>query len=109
MAQATHVQNGTVQHRIYRDPIDGESVLSTYSDLQDRLEPVGHSNTKKGRLYSGFITSVVNDEDSTKNGPYYISYEKSGNPGDIYISYTAHKIVTEDDISYTLFEWGVLT
>jgi hypothetical protein len=108
MAKPTHVQNGTVQHRIYREPIDGETVLSTYSDLKDRLEPVGHANTQKGRFYSGFITSVINDENSSYNGPYYISYEKSGAPGNIYISYAAHKIMTKDDMYNTIFEWGVL-
>ena len=99
------VQTGVTFNRNDRTPLDNETVMSKYSDIEDRIEKVGHIHTKKGRFYAGFITSVINDE-AEKNGPYYISYSKSGQTGSINISYTAHKIVLEEDVLANILGWN---
>ena len=69
---ATQVQCGVTNNRINREPIDSESVVYSYSNLADKL------SARSGFIYGGLITSVINDEEKEKNGPWYISYNKEG-------------------------------
>ena len=107
MNKATDVQCGIVNHRIYREPLDGETVMQTYNDLMQHLEMDGQCKTKKGRVYGGLITSVVNDPNETLNGPYYISYTTTYNEGVPQISYLATRLSTEDPNS-KIFDWREL-
>lgn len=109
MSKATDVQCGIVNHRIYREPLDGETVMQTYNDLMQHLEMDGQCNTKTGAVYGGLITSVVNDPDEKLNGPYYISYTTTYD-GDIpQISYIATKIaIGEGGGGSMSFTWGEL-
>lgn len=103
MAGANTQQYGIKNWRIYREPIDGETVQLTYQDILDRLEPNDAGDgTKLGTFYGGLITSVTSDGNNAYNGPWYISYQKDENK----ISYHATRIplITEinkyiDDIS----------
>lgn len=108
---ATKAQLGTSFYRINREPIDGESVLYSYSDILDRVDRLGPTNTKKGAFYAGFITSVTNDADQAYNGPWYISYTQGGGT----VTYVADRIWQKEEIrSYVnatreLIEWEVNT
>ena len=63
MAGANTQQYGIKNWRIYREPIDGETVFSYYTDITDRLitNDAGDGTTL-GTFYGGLITSVINDE-----------------------------------------------
>ena len=89
MAGANTQQYGIKNWRIYREPIDGETVQLTYQDILDRLEPNDAGDgTKLGTFYGGLITSVTSDGNNAYNGPWYISYQKDENK----ISYHATRI-----------------
>lgn len=105
MSKATDIQCGVINHRIYREPLDGESVMQTYSDLMQHLEMDGPCDTKIGRIYGGLITSVVNDPNPSLNGPYYISYTTTYDLGYPQISYIATKLATGTSQTFT---WGEL-
>lgn len=99
---AQEILSGVQIHRNGRYPYDYEQVHNSYTDLLSKLESDGEHGTKRGTLYAGLVTSVVDDTDSTNNGPWYISYQKDENK----ISYHATRIplITEiskyiDDIS----------
>ena len=111
---ATHIQCGIVNHRVNREPLDVDSVLA-YDDLINGItRDIAVGSTKSGALYAGMITAVVEDPESAYsayNGPYYISYS-NGNES---LSYNATRLVlsndiddVEEDVSKTLFGWGVL-
>lgn len=88
------------------------------------MSPIGLADTKEGSFYAGLITSVVNDENESYNGPYYISYETAiTDKGETAISYTADRVplqaeVTKQmkqmdkdlrhDIYESAFSWGHL-
>jgi hypothetical protein len=83
---ATQIQCGVTNNRINREPIDSESVIYSYDALMQKVR------AENGFLYGGQVTSVVNDLDSYRNGPYYISY----NP-EILNSYSADRIVLKSE------------
>ena len=89
---ATQVQCGVTNNRINREPIDSESVVYSYSNLADKL------SARSGFIYGGLITSVINDEEKEKNGPWYISYNK-----DVLNSYTADRIVLQSENNTTIY------
>jgi hypothetical protein len=118
---ATKVLYGQTNYRINREPIDAESVVSTYSDIERKTGCATHA---EGALYPGMIVAVVNDEDESLRGPYYISYESDGHSP---MSYTKERIMMksdvesyigdvvidvndeiEDSIDELLFDWGHL-
>ena len=116
---ATHIQCGITNHRINREPLDAESVIYSYSYLQDKLEMRSRTQTKEGALYAGMITSVINDDESSYNGPWYISYAINNS----IVSYSADRILTnqeiksyvasvkeeiENEVNETIYTWGVL-
>ena len=81
------VLTGIQIHRNGRYPYDYEQVHNSYSDVLEKLESDGNQGTKKGTFYAGMFTAVVDDENPSYNGPYYISYQKTGEPGNIKITY----------------------
>lgn len=95
---AKEILSGIQIHRNGRYPYDYEQVLNSYSDLFENIKSDGNQGTKKGTFYAGMFTSVVDDENSSYNGPYYISYQKTGTPGNIKITYHATRIPLADDI-----------
>lgn len=106
---ATKFQYGGTLHRINREPLDDESVLHSYSDLIDRTSPGDKQNrTKVGKFYAGFYTAVVDDENASYNGPYYISYTKTGTAGNTVISYHHNKIVCDEEVRDMLFTCGTI-
>ena len=68
------VQTGIQYARIHRAPLDSEEVLNTFSELQDKVEQKGNCETKSGSFYAGLYTAVIDDDNASYNGPYYISY-----------------------------------
>ena len=100
------VQTGLQYVRIHRAPLDSEEVLNTFSELQNKIEPKGNCETKSGSFYAGLYTAVINDNNASYNGPYYISYTKTGGIGTERISYTYDKIVRESDLEENIFSWG---
>ena len=92
--------------RIHRAPLDSEEVLNTFSELQDKVEQNGNCETKSGSFYAGLYTAVIDDDNASYNGPYYISYIKRGEIGNERISYTYDKIVRESDLEENIFSWG---
>ena len=97
--QPTHVMTGIMHQRIYRGPLDGDTVVNSYQDLVDHITPNGKGGTISGKAFAGAIISVVDDVNAAYNAPYYISYTKSGVPGNITISYQAERILTEGEIN----------
>lgn len=93
------VQFGVQYARIHRAPLDSEEVLNTFSDLQDKVEQKGNCDTKSGNFYAGLYTAVVNDSNASYNGPYYISYVKTGSGSTAQISYVYDKIIRESDLA----------
>ena len=116
MAGANTQQYGIKNWRIYREPIDGEAVHNSYSDVLENIESDGNQGTKKGAFYAGMYTAVVDDKNSSYNGPYYISYQKTGNSDNIKITYQATRIPLANEIAEieknwqtyynNLFTWG---
>ena len=100
------VQTGIQYARIHRAPLDCEEVLNTFSDLQDKVEQKGKCETKTGSFYAGLYTAVIDDDNDSYNGPYYISYIKTGSIGAERIAYTYDKIVRESDLEENIFSWG---
>ena len=99
MAGANTQQYGIKNWRIYREPIDGETVQLTYQDILDRLEPNDAGDgTKLGTFYGGLITSVTSDENPGYNGPWYISY----NIHDDKVAYSAERILTNSEINFEI-------
>lgn len=114
---ATHIQCGVVNHRINRQPLDAESVLYSYSDILERTHAIKNGVTKKGALYAGMFTSVINDNEEAYNGPYYISYGVDDETG--YLSYFPNRLSStyelneavdevEEEVNTVLFGWGTL-
>ena len=99
---AQEILSGVQIHRNGRYPYDYEQVHNSYTDLLDKLESDGEHGTKKGTLYAGLVTSVVDDENSTYNGPWYISYQKDENK----ISYHAARIPLMTDITSYIGDIG---
>ena len=95
---AQEVLTGIQIHRNGRYPYDYEQVHSSYSDVLENIESDGNQGTKKGTFYAGMYTAVVDDENPSYNGPYYISYQKTGNPGNIKITYQATRILLDKDL-----------
>lgn len=91
------VLTGIQIHRNGRYPYDYEQVHNSYSDVLEKLESDGNQGTKKGTFYAGMFTAVVDDENPSYNGPYYISYQKTGEPGNIKITYKATRIQLAGD------------
>lgn len=108
MVKATDIQVGTTGHRIYREPMDAETVLYSYDNLRDKITMIDQCNTLNGFIYPGMFAGVVNDTEEIYNGPYYISYNINNNNGEEYISYTSNKLVTEYDVNSIFFDWGTL-
>ena len=100
------VQTGVQYVRIHRAPLDSEEVLNTFSELKNKIEQKGNSDTKSGNFYAGLYTAVVDDDNDSYNGPYYISYTKTGEIGNERITYTYDKIIRESDLEKNMFEWG---
>ena len=100
------VQTGIQYARIHRAPLDSEEVLNTFSELQDKVEQNGNCETKSGSFYAGLYTAVIEDDNASYNGPYYIAYIKRGEIGNERISYTYDKIVRESDLEENIFSWG---
>ena len=94
------VQTGVQYVRIHRAPLDN------FSELQDKVEQKGNCETKSGSFYAGLYTAVIDDDNASYNGPYYISYTKTGGIGTERISYTYDKIVRESDLEENIFSWG---
>lgn len=120
---ATHIQCGITNHRTNREPLDAESVLYSYSCLQNRLAMKDETQTHEGALYAGMITSIINDDEASYNGPWYISYQISGDEVE-QVSYNADRLPTstevnsyvggvkteiENEVNEVLFSWGHLT
>lgn len=103
---AQEVLTGIQIHRNGRYPYDYEQVFSTYSDVLENIESDGFQGTKKGTFYAGLYTAVVDDNDSSYNGPYYISYQKTGTQGNMKITYHATRIPLADEIEESIFSWG---
>lgn len=99
---AQEILSGVQIHRNGRYPYDYEQVHNSYTDLLDKLESDGEHGTKKGTLYAGLVTSVVDDENSIYNGPWYISYQKDENK----ISYHAARIPLMTDITSYIGDIG---
>lgn len=117
---ATKVQYGQTNYRINREPIDAESVITTYSGLEAKT---GLVEDAEGALYPGMIVAVTEDQDTSLRGPYYISYEISESG----MTYVSDKLSTqkevssylneavsyineniEESINELMFNWGVL-
>lgn len=96
---AKEVLTGIQIHRNGRYPYDYEQVFGSYSDVLENIESDGNQGTKKGTFYAGLYTAVVDDENSSYNGPYYISYQKTGSPGNIKITYQANRIPLANEIT----------
>ena len=94
---ATHIQCGVVNHRINREPLDAETVNTTYAELVRHIEPGNLGGTYTGSFYAGLVTSVTCDDNQGLNGPYYVSYKDSYRD-----SYTAEKIITEPELAYAV-------
>ncbi len=116
---ATHIQCGVTNHRINREPLDAESVMYSYSYLQSRLAMKNKTQTREGALYAGMITSVINDNNTAYNGPWYVSYQINSDQ----VSYHADRLPTktemnsyvdsvkveiENEINDLVFAWGHL-
>ena len=91
---ATHIQCGVTNHRINREPLDAESVLYSYSYLKSKLEMKNDTQTKEGALYAGMITSVINDDIDSHNGPWYVSYQINSGK----VSYNADRLPTNTEV-----------
>ena len=102
---AQEVLTGIQIHRNGRYPYDYEQVHSSYSDVLENIESDGNQGTKKGTFYAGMYTAVVDDENPSYNGPYYISYQKTGNPGNIKITYQATRIPLANEIAEIEKDW----
>ena len=98
MAQ-TIVQTGVQYMRNNRCPLDGETVQSTYSDLQENLTMTGAATTEKGFMYGGMMVAVINDSYTAYNGPYYISYTNVNNQ----ISYQATRLRLKSESDEELY------
>ena len=113
MSKATKIQCGQTNARIYREPLDTESIVDTYSNLEKKL------NKEEGAIYAGLVTAVLNDDSEYRNGPYYISYNADRG----LVSYTADRIPLNaemnsyidnlrdelvEDVDVMVFEWGHL-
>ena len=96
---ATHIQCGVVNHRINREPLDSETVNTTYEAMYDHIRGNGEGGTYTGSFYAGLITSVTGDQDASLNGPYYISYKDSSKS-----SYVASKLITEPELEEAVEE-----
>lgn len=100
MAGANTQQYGIKNWRIYREPIDGETVHLSYQDIKDRLITNSSGDgTTLGTFYGGLITSVTSDSNDTYNGPWYISYDIANNR----VSYLAERIPVRSEIDYELY------
>lgn len=127
---ATVIQYGLTNKRINREPIDAETVLSSYVLLQSYTG----INPSQGQVYDGFITSVLSLDNTYTGeshqeiptykvpaaGPWYIRTSYSGNnasyTGDRILtnyetkSYVGHvKTAIETEIEEVVFSWGHLT
>ena len=102
---AKEVLTGIQIHRNGRYPYDYEQVFGSYSDVLENIESDGNQGTKKGTFYAGLYTAVVDDENSSYNGPYYISYQKTGSPGNIKITYQANRIPLANEITEIEKDW----
>ena len=102
---AQEVLTGIQIHRNGRYPYDYEQVHNSYSDVLENIESDGNQGTKKGTFYAGMYTAVVDDENPSYNGPYYISYQKTGNPGNIKITYQATRIPLANEIAEIEKDW----
>lgn len=104
----THIQCGVTNHRNNRAPLDAESVMFSYTDLLNHVQKEGQAGTKEGAFYAGLFTSVINDEDEDKNGPYFISYDVHNDE----VSYTAERLVNSYEmdtlVDTVCFGWGHL-
>ena len=74
--------------------------------MKNKVEQKGNCETKSGSFYAGLYTAVIDDNNASYNGPYYISYTKTGGIGAEIISYTYDKIVRESDLEENIFSWG---
>ena len=118
---ATKIQYGQTNYRINREPIDAESVITTYSGLVSKTGP---ADDAEGALYPGMIVAVTEDQDESKRGPYYISYETTSEG----TAYTKDRIPLrseldhdvdivkeeleneiEDSVNELMFNWGHLS
>ena len=95
---AQEVLTGIQIHRNGRYPYDYEQVHSSYSDVLEKIESDGYQGTKKGTFYAGLYTAVVDDENSSYNGPYYISYQKTEESDNTKITYHANRILLDKDL-----------
>ena len=95
---AQGVLTGIQIHRNGRYPYDYEQVHSSYSDVLEKIESDGYQGTKKGTFYAGLYTAVVDDENSSYNGPYYISYQKTEESDKTKITYHANRILLDKDL-----------
>lgn len=102
---AQGVLTGIQIHRNGRYPYDYEQVFSSYSDILEHIESDGNKGTKKGTFYAGLYTAVVDDKNSSHNGPYYISYQKTGSGGNIKITYQANRIPLANEITEIEKDW----
>lgn len=100
MAGANTQQYGIKNWRIYREPIDGETVHLSYQDIKDRLiTNEAGDGTTLGTFYGGLITSVTSDSNDAYNGPWYISYDIAKNR----VSYLAERIPVRSEIDFELY------
>ena len=100
MAGANTQQYGIKNWRIYREPIDGETVHLSYKDIKDRLiTNTTGDGTTLGTFYGGLITSVTSDSNKTYNGPWYISYNIENRR----VSYLAERIPVRSEIDFELY------
>ena len=102
---AQGVLTGIQIHRNGRYPYDYEQVFSSYSDILEHIESDGNKGTKKGTFYAGLYTAVVDDKNSSYNGPYYISYQKTGSGGNVKITYQANRIPLANEITEIEKDW----
>ena len=102
---AQEVLTGIQIHRNGRYPYDYEQVQNSYSDVLKNIESDGEHGTKKGTFYAGMYTAVVDDENSSYNGPYYISYQKTGNADNLKITYQATRIPLANEIAEIEKDW----
>lgn len=100
MGGANTQQYGIKNWRIYREPIDGETVHLSYQDIKDRLITNNTGDgTTLGTFYGGLITSVTSDSNDAYNGPWYISYDITNNR----VSYLAERIPVRSEIDEELY------
>ena len=102
---AQEVLTGIQIHRNGRYPYDYEQVQNSYSDLLKNIESDGEHGTKKGTFYAGMYTAVVDDKNSSYNGPYYISYQKTGSADNLKITYQATRIPLANEIAEIEKDW----